>query len=123
LGKAKEISSGVVKIKRMLGINGTSPYPFEVGIICLFILTFFLIYSMNCEAQMDKKSVASIGSAKMEEDGTIVLQLRAEAPDGAVGDAILRYPPGHPQYDEILRHLGGLEKGQEKPVAPWPDNK
>lgn len=69
------------------------------------------------------KEEASIGSARMEKDGTIVLQLRAEAPGRQIGDALLRYPPNHPQYKEILRHLGGLEKGQEKRVPPWKNGK
>ena len=64
---------------------------------------------------------ASIGVARMEADGTIVLQLRAEGPGGSIGDALMRYPVGHPQYREILQHLGGLEKGQSKPVPPWPE--
>jgi hypothetical protein len=63
----------------------------------------------------------SIGSATMEENGTIVLQLRAEGPDGKVGDGLLRYAPTHPKYAEVLRHLGGLEKGETKPVPPWPE--
>jgi hypothetical protein len=61
----------------------------------------------------------SIGSATMEADGTIVLKLRAEGPDGQTGDGLLRYPPAHPQYQEVLRHLGGLEKGEVKAVPPW----
>lgn len=64
---------------------------------------------------------ASIGSATLEKDGTIVLQLRAESEDGAVGDALLRYPKDHPKYEEILRHLGGLRPGETKPVPPFPD--
>ena len=63
----------------------------------------------------------SVGSATMEEDGTIVLQLRAEGPDGKVGDGLLRYAPTHPKYAEVLRHLGGLERGETKPVPPWPE--
>lgn len=64
---------------------------------------------------------ASIGSARMRADGTIVLQLRAEDPaSGAIGDAELEYPPGHPQYKEVLEHLAGLKPGEEKPVPPWP---
>jgi len=62
----------------------------------------------------------SIGSATMEEDGTIVLQLRAEGSEGPIGDALLRYPPNHPEYNNILRHLGGLKKGAVKQVPPWP---
>ena len=64
---------------------------------------------------------ASIGVARMEADGTIILQLRAEGSGGSIGDALMRYPVGHPQYREILQHLGGLEKGQSKPVPPWPE--
>ena len=67
-----------------------------------------------------EKEKQSIGSARIEEDGTIVLQLRAEGPTGLNGDALLRYPPGHPDYNNILRHLGGLKKGEIKQVPPWP---
>lgn len=70
---------------------------------------------------METEAKQSIGSAWIEEDGTIVLQLRAEGPKGLIGDALLRYPPCHPQYDNIMRHLGGLKKGEVKHVPPWPD--
>ena len=63
----------------------------------------------------------SIGSATMEADGTIVLKLRAEDPGRQTGDGQLRYPPAHPRYQEILRHLGGLKKGEVKAVPPWPE--
>lgn len=62
----------------------------------------------------------SIGVATMEDGGVIVLQLRASLGGGAIGDGLFRYPPDHPQYETILRHLGGLESGQSKPVPPWP---
>ena len=32
-----------------------------------------------------------------------------------------RYPPGHPRYEEILRHVGPIKPGEEKPVRPWPE--
>jgi hypothetical protein len=63
----------------------------------------------------------SIGVATMEADGTIVLMLRATAPGGLLGEAQLRYPKGHEQYDAVLKHLGGLRPGESKPVPPWPD--
>lgn len=63
----------------------------------------------------------SIGSAWMEADGTVVLQLRAAEPGPAVGDALFRYPKTHPQYDSVLRRLGGLKAGERKPVPPWSD--
>ena len=72
-------------------------------------------------APSDLKEENSIGSARMEQDGTIVLRLRAESSDEAIGDALLRFPPGHPKYEQLLKHLGGLEKGQNKSVPPWPE--
>ena len=58
-------------------------------------------------------------AATMEPDGTIVLQLRAVRPVGIVDDALLRYPPDHPQYRSVLDHLGGMRPGENKPVPPW----
>ena len=69
---------------------------------------------------MEREGNQSIGSARMEEDGTIVLTLRAEGPKGLIGDALFRYPPDHPEYNNVLRHLGGLKKGEVKQVPPWP---
>jgi hypothetical protein len=64
------------------------------------------------------KEAPSIGEATMDPDGTIILHLRAASPT-AVGDALLRYPPDHPQYKSILAHLGGLAPGEHKPVPPF----
>jgi hypothetical protein len=61
-----------------------------------------------------------IGMATMLEDGTIVLDLRAEGPAGESGVAQVRYPRTHPQYQSVLDHLGGLQPGEQKLVAPWP---
>ncbi len=66
-----------------------------------------------------QKETRSIGSATMTADGTLKLMLRAEG-GGAVGDALLVYPKGHKEYDNILRHLGGLKPGETKPVPPFP---
>lgn len=62
---------------------------------------------------------APIGTARMEPDGTIVLDLIART-GGATGHARIAYPPGHPDYAMMLRHLGGLRPGEVKPVAPFP---
>jgi hypothetical protein len=74
------------------------------------------------EGKVEQEAAAeSIGSAKMKDDGTIVLQLRAEGPGGMIGDSLVVYKPDDPKYGEILEHLGGLEPGEEKPVPPWPE--
>jgi hypothetical protein len=62
---------------------------------------------------------ASIGVATMQQDGTIILQLRAESPGGIIGDSQIRYSPSDPKYQTVLAHLGGLAPGQSKPVPPW----
>jgi hypothetical protein len=62
-----------------------------------------------------------IGMATMREDGTVVLDLRAEGPHGETGLAQAVYPPSHPQYREVLQHVGGLRPGEQKLVPPWPD--
>lgn len=61
----------------------------------------------------------SIGMAWRERDGTIVLQLRAES-GAARGDALLRYPPSHPRYREVARHVGPLPARGAVPVRPFP---
>ena len=64
---------------------------------------------------------AAIGRATMDADGTLVLRLRAESDDGAVGEALLTYAPTDPDYEAVLRHVGGVRPGEDKPVPPWPD--
>lgn len=51
-----------------------------------------------------------IGTATMLDDGTILLQLRAEAP-GVLGDALLRYAPADPHYGAVRDHLPALRPG------------
>lgn len=64
----------------------------------------------------------SIGVASMETTGDVVLQLRASLDGGDnFGEGYFRYAYGSPEYDSILRHLGGLKPGESKPVPPWPD--
>ena len=60
-----------------------------------------------------------IGIAKMADDGTITMILRAEGPGGILGDALQVYEPNDPDYQEVLDHLGGLEVGEQKSVRPW----
>lgn len=56
-----------------------------------------------------------IGTARMKEDGTIVLDLRHPW-------AHREIPRGHAEHEGLVAHVGGLQPGQEKPVPPWPDD-
>jgi hypothetical protein len=74
---------------------------------------------MNAQSKSSGEAARSIGQATMTPDGTILLDLRAEGPGGAIGDARLTYPPEHKDYQMILKHLGGLKPGEVKPVPPF----
>ena len=64
-----------------------------------------------------------IGLARMLKDRTIVVLAYAEAPGpgGEVSEFQLIFKPGDHQYQELLRHLGGLKPGQSKGIPPWPE--
>lgn len=64
----------------------------------------------------------SIGSARMLQNGTIVLNLRFET-NGMIGGSQYKVKPGDPSYKSTLDHVGGLKPGEVKPVPPWPSDK
>lgn len=61
----------------------------------------------------------SIGVARMLADRTIELQLRAEDGRGSIGEGLFRYALGHPQYNEVLAHLGPMQPGDRRSVRPF----
>ncbi len=62
-----------------------------------------------------------IGTAWLEDDGTICLRLTARAGDGTVGQGLLHYAIGDEHYQAVLDHLGHFAPGEIKPVRPFPD--
>lgn len=74
-------------------------------------------------ACVSASSSDSIGVASMRNDGTIILQLRADGSKGERGEGYFEYPTSHPQYASILAHVGPLKPGESKLVAPWPEEK
>jgi hypothetical protein len=67
-------------------------------------------------------SAETIGVARLEPNGTIVLQLRVTADDGTVGDSLLRVSQADPRHLEIQRHVGFLKPGESVLVRPWPES-
>ena len=63
----------------------------------------------------------SIGQVTMKADRTVVVRLRAESDDGALGETLFTYSPTDGDYESIIEHVGGLAPGQSKLVPPWPD--
>lgn len=77
------------------------------------LLPLLILACVPARAQRD------IGTATLQQDGTLVLRLRAQGPEHA--DGVLRYPPGHPERDALIRHAGGLAPGETKPLPPLAD--
>jgi hypothetical protein len=63
-----------------------------------------------------------IGKASMSADGTIALSLFMTG-DGKHADAQFTYKTNDPNYQMIIRHVGGIKPGEIKPVPPFPDQK
>jgi hypothetical protein len=61
----------------------------------------------------------SIGTATMSADGTIKLYLSSKTKNGLIADAVSTYKPSNRMYEEVKRHLGGINVGERKPVPPW----
>jgi len=87
------------------------------SLLCLGLL----IFNASTFAGDPKKEPATIGTAEMKADGTIVLRLRAELPGGGSGEGQLVYPTTHPEYKKILEHVSPIGPGQTVLVRPWPD--
>jgi hypothetical protein len=79
-----------------------------------------ILLAVACAAREPRSDY--IGSATMLVDRTIVLDLRAEGPDGMIGDSREEYPPSHPDYRMVLEHIGPLAPGESVLVKPFPDH-
>lgn len=62
-----------------------------------------------------------IGTARMLDDESIVLNLKARGKAGIEGEGELIYKPRDKNYQNILRHLSGLNRGEIKLVSPFDD--
>ena len=67
--------------------------------------------------QQDCRGPGSIGTALMNPDGTITLNIRT-IPGGPL-DGVVASRPVDANYARILSHLGGMQPGEKKPVPPW----
>jgi hypothetical protein len=67
-----------------------------------------------------RASMPYTGTAVMQEDGALSLHLRLTS-DGKEIDDTLTYKTTDRGYDNVLRHLGGLNPGESKPFSPWKD--
>ncbi|MBN8660390.1 MAG: hypothetical protein BWY75_00240 [bacterium ADurb.Bin425] len=74
------------------------------------------------QGNKEQEKLPPVGVAKMLPDESIQLNLKAHTKD-LEGEAELIYRPGDKDYQDILKHLGGLTPGETKLVAPFQDPK
>jgi hypothetical protein len=86
----------------------------------LIVAAVVLAFSIAALGAEPKSEPATIGTAEMKADGTIVLRLRAELAGGGSGEGQLVYPPTHPEYKKILEHVSPIAPGETVLVRPWP---
>lgn len=67
-----------------------------------------------------RASMPYTGTAVMQEDGAISLHLRLTSDGKDVNDT-LTYKTTDRGYDNVMRHLGGLNPGESKRFDPWKD--
>lgn len=66
---------------------------------------------------------SSLGTAALDAEGSIVLDLRASDGRGLLGDGRVVCPRDDSRHAAILAHVGGLAPGETKPVPPWPEGR
>ena len=62
----------------------------------------------------------SVGTARMEADGTLRLMFRTETPSGMIGEAVKIVRPDDKDYAMFVRHLGGIRPGEGASIPPFP---
>jgi len=67
-----------------------------------------------------RPSMPYSGTATMRDDGSLTLHLRLDSSGKQVDDT-LTYKTTDRGYDDVLRHLGGLDPGDSKDFDPWKD--
>jgi hypothetical protein len=65
------------------------------------------------------ETTPSIGVVWMERDRSIVVKLRAEGPDGIIGDAQFIFKRRSPRYEQVMRYLGGMKPGEARSLKEW----
>jgi hypothetical protein len=68
----------------------------------------------------DPDMPASVGSAEMDDDGTLRMQLRTETADGMIGEMMMVVKPDDKRYAGFVKHLG-IKPGEACAIPPFPE--
>jgi hypothetical protein len=99
---------------------GMRPFESSMLVVALTVTTSAFAGDALPSTSEARASMPYSGMAVMQEDGAISLHLRLSS-DGKDVDDTLTYKTTDRGYDNVLRHLGGLNPGESKPFSPWKD--
>lgn len=85
-----------------------------------FILLFAISSGCVVRPSGNDKAEDSVGVAEMKADGTIILQLGSATFNGALTEGHFEYPPNHPDYEKLLKHIQPIAPGKIVKVRPFP---
>ena len=90
---------------------------------CLIFASYLFIMgscTQNVEPVIAKGEVpGTVGVAHLTKDGVLEVTLRAEGGEGEnkmVGDAFFAFRKTDPKYNQFIKLVGGLRRGETKPV-------
>lgn len=63
----------------------------------------------------------SIGTASLEDDGTLKLVLHRNIETRFNFAIVLAIKPDNPRYRKYMDHIGHITPGERKSIPPWPD--
>jgi len=89
------------------------------GVPALCLISATSVLAVAAERPRQSPAADSVGTATRKPDGTIVLQRRRESTVGSIAEGQFEYPPGHPQYLQIARHIGPIPDNGTVPVHPF----
>jgi hypothetical protein len=61
----------------------------------------------------------SIGTASLDEDGTLKLALHKSIDTRFNFGTVLIIKPDNPRYQAYLNHIGDIYPGEQRPIPPW----
>jgi hypothetical protein len=91
-----------------------------LAIVALCVASASAAQDVKPSSQDARASMPYLGTAAMSDDGTLSLHLRSTSDGKPAGDT-LTYKITDRAYDNVLRHLGGVNPGGTKEFRPWKD--
>lgn len=88
-------------------------------LVSLFVPSVVLCAAASAETN-GSAAGQQIGTAQLRDDNTIIVRLKTKSRSGLPSEAEIHVNSSNPLYEELLRSLGGLHKGEEKPLRNSP---